>query len=56
MLKFLFNIFIIIAFTFGTEFFAYKFIRRIDKKERKKLQDWELDYIKKLKNLNGDQE
>lgn len=49
MIKFLFNIFIIVFVTFATEMIAYKHIRKIDKKERKKLQNWELEYLKDLK-------
>lgn len=50
MIKFLFTIFVVIIATFATEIFAYKHIRKIDKKERKKLQEWELEHLKKLKD------
>lgn len=49
MIKFIFNIIVIIGVTFLTEILAYKHIRKIDKKERAKLQEWELEYLKKLK-------
>lgn len=49
MIKFMFNIIIIIFVVFITELFAYNYIRKIDKKEREKLQKWELDHLKKIK-------
>ncbi len=49
MIKFLFNILIVIFVVFMTELLAYKQIRKIDKKERAKLQKWELDYLQNLK-------
>lgn len=49
MIKFLFNIVIVIFVVFITELLAYKHIRKIDKKERAKLQKWELDYLHKIK-------
>lgn len=50
MIKFLFNIIIIVFIVFISELLAYKHIRKIDKKERIKLQQWELKYLKKLKD------
>lgn len=41
MIKFIIYIF----FAFISEMFFYKFIRKLDKKERKKLQNWEDEYI-----------
>ena len=54
MIKFLFNILIVVLVTFTTEKLAYRFIRRIDKTERKKLQSWELEHIKVLKKFYGE--
>lgn len=34
---------------FIVDLFTYKFIRKLDKKERKNLQDWETDYLLKQK-------
>ena len=31
-----------------TDFLTYKFIRKLDKKERQKLQKWETDYLNKM--------
>lgn len=53
MIKFLFNILIILLVTFLAEKLAYKHVRKIDKKERKKLQAWELENIKILKEFYG---
>lgn len=36
-----------------TEILTYKIIKIIDKRERKKLYKWELEYIKKIKELKG---
>lgn len=41
-------IIIIIFIIFISEFITYKIIKTIDKKEREKLFDWELVYIKQL--------
>lgn len=41
-------IIIIIFVIFISEFITYKIIKRIDKKEREKLYNWELGYIKQL--------
>lgn len=49
MLKLLFFVLVTVLTTFITELIAYKHIRKIDKKERIKLQEWELEYIKNLK-------
>lgn len=43
-----FLVLILIFIIFFSELLTYKFIRNIDKKERKKLYDWELVYIKQL--------
>ena len=50
MIKFLFTIFVVIIATFVTEIFAYRHIRNIDKKERKRLQEWEINHLKRLKD------
>ena len=34
---------------------SYKLIRFIDKRERKKLQNWELDFIDSINNDNSDE-
>lgn len=41
-------IIVIILIIFISEFITYKIIKRIDKKEREKLYNWELGYIKQL--------
>lgn len=40
---------ICIFFCFISEMLTYKFIRRIDKKERKKLQLWEDEFVNTMK-------
>lgn len=47
MSQFVFIIMIFLA-TAITEFFTYKLIRLIDRKERRKLQKWETSYIEEL--------
>lgn len=42
-------IIICIVFCILSEFLTYKFIKRIDKKERKKLQIWEDEFVKSMK-------
>lgn len=54
MIKFLFYLLISVLFIFLADNMAYKFVRRIDKKERTKLQTWELNNIKTLKDSYGD--
>lgn len=43
------KILICIVFCVLSEFLTYKFIKRIDKKERRKLQRWEADFVEKMK-------
>lgn len=48
MITFLIQLILMALCFFGSELFAYKFIRRIDKKERIKLKEWEKNlYIDK---------
>ena len=48
MIKFILPyVFLIIVF-FLTDLLSYKYIRKIDKKERKKLDKEELDHVKKM--------
>lgn len=44
-------IIIYIFFAFFSQLIIYKWIKKIDKKERKKLQKWEQDYINKMVEL-----
>lgn len=41
----MFKLIIYIFIALGSEMFFYKYIRKIDKKERAKLQIWEDEYI-----------
>ena len=42
---------IIVIFTTGlTEFLVYKHMRKIDRKERERLQKWEYNYVEELEN------
>ena len=43
------KIIICIVFCALSEFLTYKFIKKIDKKERKKLQIWEDEFVKSMK-------
>lgn len=54
MIKFLFYLLIAVLSIFIIDNMAYKFVRKIDKKERAKLQSWELNNIKTLKDSYGD--
>ena len=49
MLENILKIILLIFICVISEFGAYKLIRRIDKKERKRLQNWEFDYVEKLR-------
>lgn len=40
-----------IFFSIITQILTYKLIKLIDKKERKKLQKWELNYIKNAEEI-----
>ena len=43
------KILVCIVFCALSEFLTYKFIKRIDKKERRKLQLWETEFVEKMK-------
>lgn len=43
------KILICIVFCFISELITYKLIKKIDKKERKKLQRWESEFVEKMK-------
>ena len=47
-----FTIIIIIFVIFISQALTYKIVKTIDKKERKKLYNWELNYIKQLQLEN----
>ena len=47
---FIIQIIVIILVTGGTEFLVYKHMRKIDRKERERLQKWEYDYVETLEN------
>ena len=55
LVKFLIGIIMLIVVTGGTEFLVYKHMRKIDRKERERLQAWEYEYVesleKKIKEL-----
>jgi len=55
-MQFIFEILIVIFVTGFTEILVYKHMRKIDKKERKRLQDWEFDYVEKLEYKIQEQE
>lgn len=42
------NIILCIVFCFLSEILTYKLIKRIDKKERKKLQIWEQEFVETM--------
>ena len=42
------NIIICVVFCFLSEILTYKFIKKIDKKERKKLQIWEQEFVETM--------
>lgn len=42
------NIIICVVFCFLSETLTYKFIKKIDKKERKKLQIWEQEFVETM--------
>lgn len=50
MLKLIFYIAVILI----TEVISYKYIRKIDILERKKLQKWEIDFLEKLNHKKKD--
>lgn len=50
MLKLIFYIAVILI----TEVISYKYIRKIDILERKKLQLWEIDFLEKLNHKKKD--
>lgn len=49
-MRFLFEIIVVIFVTGGTEMLVYKHMRKVDKKERQRLQKWEYDYVETLEN------
>ena len=49
-LKYIIELIIVIFATGSTEFLVYRHMRKIDRKERKRLQKWEYDYVEELEN------
>lgn len=54
MILFIIQVAILIGVFFLEDFLVYKWIRRIDKKERKFLNEWETEHIKSLLEIKGE--
>ena len=53
-MRLLIEIILLIGIFFLEDYLVYKWIRKIDKKERAILNEWETDHIKKLLELQGE--
>lgn len=51
MIFFIFEIIILIIIFFLEDLLTYKYIKRIDKKEREFVNNWEIEHITRLENL-----
>lgn len=50
------SIYILVGFVIVfSEIITYKIIKKIDKKERQKLYEWELEYIEKIKKIKQEE-
>lgn len=55
MISLIVELAIFLGLFFLEDFLIYKFIRRIDKKEREFLNEWETEHIKSLLKIKGDE-
>lgn len=55
MIIFLFQMLFLLGLFFLEDYLVYKWIRKIDKKEREYLNEWETEYIKSLLKLKGEE-